>query len=351
MELTVQTSHPYSIHIERGCLAQAGTRAAALFPAGAKALIISDSNVLPLYGDAFEQALTQSGFACFRYAFPAGETSKRLSVIEQIYGALTEHRFTRSDFIVALGGGVTGDMAGFGAATYLRGIRFMQVPTTLLAQIDSSVGGKTGVDLPQGKNLVGAFHQPSLVLIDPNTLSTLPPRYYSDGMAEAVKAGCIKNSALFDLICGSNAESSMEEIIFQCVDMKRSVVEQDEFDTGERMLLNFGHTFGHALEKIYDFKKYSHGEAVGIGMVKMTRLSEAAGLTKPGTAALIAAALKKFGLPTEDDTPMAQILEAASLDKKSGGNAIQIILINEIGSSFIRRFTREEMKVFCEVAK
>ena len=351
MELTVHTSHPYNILIERGCLEQAGTRAKELFAPGAKALIVSDSNVLPLYGGAVERALTESGFSCFRFAFPAGESSKRLSVIEQIYGVLAENRFTRSDFVVALGGGVTGDMAGFAAATFLRGIRFIQIPTTLLAQIDSSVGGKTGVDLPQGKNLVGAFHQPALVLIDPDTQRTLPPRYFSDGMGEAVKYGCIKSRPLFDLIRDTEIHQSMEEMIFRCVDIKREVVERDEFDTGERMLLNFGHTFGHALEKLYHFEKLSHGEAVGIGMVLMTKFGEKAGLTKPGTADELTAVLQKFNLPTQDGMELKKILEATAVDKKSSGNAIHIILLKEIGDSFVKRLTREELAGFCGVAK
>lgn len=168
----------------------------------------------------------------------------------------------------------------------------MQIPTTLLAQIDSSVGGKTGVDLPQGKNLVGAFHQPALVLIDPNTLDTLPSRYFSDGMGEAIKYGCIRSRALFDLIQNTDIHKNIEEMIFQCADIKRGIVERDEFDTGERMLLNFGHTFGHALEKLYHFEKLSHGEAVGIGMAMMAEYGEAAGDTKPGTAKEITSALK-----------------------------------------------------------
>lgn len=349
MELSVHTTQSYHIIIERGCMEQTGTRAKELFKPGAKALIVSDTNVLPLYGERVAHCLSGNGFSCAQFAFPAGETSKRLSTIEQIYAVLAENRFTRSDFIVALGGGVTGDMAGFAAATYLRGIRFIQVPTTLLAQIDSSVGGKTGVDLPQGKNLVGAFHQPSLVLIDPDTLQTLPQRYFSDGMGEAIKCGCIKSRALFDLIQNTDITNHIEEMIFRCVDIKREVVERDEFDTGERMLLNFGHTFGHALEKLYHFKKLSHGEAVGIGMVMMAEYGEAAGVTKPGAAQEIIRALKKYNLPIEDDMAMDKILEATALDKKSSGGAINVILLKEIGESFVNRLSRPELAEFCGV--
>lgn len=340
MELTVNTSGSYQIIIARGCMDEIGARAGKLFKPGAKAVVISDSNVLPLYGERIMESLKAAGFAASLLSFPAGEESKRLSCIEKMYAECAAQKLTRSDFIVALGGGVTGDMAGFAAATYLRGIPFIQIPTSLLAQIDSSVGGKTGVDLPQGKNLVGAFHQPALVLIDPDTLSTLPPRYFSDGMAEAIKYGCIKSRELFDMIVREDISQNIEELIFRCVDSKRAVVEQDEFDTGDRMLLNFGHTFGHALEKLYDFKKLSHGEAVGIGMVMMAACGENAGITKAGTANEIIAALKKYNLPVKDEMPINRILEATALDKKSSGSMISLIMLKEIGESFVDQVYR-----------
>ncbi|MBW7572594.1 3-dehydroquinate synthase [Caproiciproducens faecalis] len=335
MELTVRTSGTYRIMIERGCMDAVGERAGELFKPGAKAVVISDSNVLPLYGKRILNSLEAAGFSASLFSFPAGEESKRLSSIEAMYAECAARGLTRSDFLVALGGGVTGDMAGFAAATFLRGIPFIQIPTTLLAQIDSSVGGKTGVDLPQGKNLVGAFHQPALVLIDPDTLSTLSPRYFSDGMAEAIKYGCIKSRELFDMILREDVSQKIEELIFRCVDIKREVVERDEFDTGERMLLNFGHTFGHALEKLYDFKKLSHGEAVGIGMVMMAKCGESKGITKAGTANEIIAALEKYNLPTKDEMPAGRVIEATALDKKNSGNRISLILLKEIGESFV----------------
>lgn len=340
MELTVHTSGAYRIIIERGCMDAAGARAGELFKASAKTVVIGDSNVLPLYGKRVLDSLEAAGFSASLFSFSAGEESKRLSSIEAMYAECAARGLTRSDFIVALGGGVTGDMAGFAAATFLRGIPFIQIPTTLLAQIDSSVGGKTGVDLPQGKNLVGAFHQPRLVLIDPDTLSTLPPRYFSDGMAEAIKYGCIKSRVLFDMIVREEISQKIEELIFHCVDIKREVVERDEFDTGERMLLNFGHTFGHALEKLYDFKKLSHGEAVGIGMVMMAKCGENAGITKAGTTDEIIAALKKYNLPVTDEMPVNRILEATALDKKSSGGMISLIMLREIGESFVDHVSR-----------
>ena len=252
MELTVNTSKRYTIRIERGALDQLGAYCASLFAPGKKAVVITDTHVAPLYLERVSTSLRNAGFDVTSCAFPAGEPSKRLSTIEGIYGHMAQAHITRSDFAVALGGGVTGDMAGFAAASYLRGIPFVQVPTTLLSQVDSSVGGKTGVDLPQGKNLVGAFWQPSFVLIDPDTLNTLSPHFFADGMGEVIKYGCIKSRALFDLLIETeDITSIMEDVIYRCVDIKRDVVERDEFDTGESGLLNYGHTLGQALEKLH----------------------------------------------------------------------------------------------------
>lgn len=341
MELTVKTSKIYKIIIERGCINQIGAHTKPLFKPGSKAFIISDTNVFPLYGAHAAASLQTAGFSTATFIFPAGELSKRFSAIEEMYAALAKSGLTRGDFIVALGGGVTGDMAGFAAATYLRGIPFIQVPTSLLAQIDSSVGGKTAVDLPQGKNLVGAFHQPCLVLIDPDTLGTLPPRYFSDGMGEAIKCGCIRSRQLFDLICKEDIHQNIEQLIYRCVDIKRVVVEHDEFDTGERMILNFGHTFGHALEKLHHFGKLSHGEAVGIGMVMMAKCGEGAGITKAGTTDEITIALKKYGLPVEDNMPINEILAATALDKKRSGGMIGLIMLKEIGDGFVDQINCE----------
>ncbi|QEY35607.1 3-dehydroquinate synthase [Caproiciproducens galactitolivorans] len=348
-ELTVNTSKSYKIQIERGCLGKTGKLAERLFKPGAKAVLVSDSNVLPLYGERVKQSLEAAGFSVHTFAFPAGEESKQLSCIAQIYSECAKHRLTRSDFLVALGGGVTGDMTGFAAATYLRGIPFIQIPTSLLAQIDSSVGGKTAVDLPQGKNLVGAFHQPCLVLIDPDTLETLPQRFLSDGMAEAIKYGCIKSRELFDMIYKEDIRQNMEELIYRCVDIKREIVQRDEFDTGERMLLNFGHTFGHALEKLYGFSKLSHGEAVGIGMVMMAKCGESMGITKPGTTNEIIAALRKFQLPTSDPMPIDQILSATAFDKKNSGGMIGLILLKQIGEGFVDQIYRDRLAELTEV--
>ena len=351
MELTVKTSAPYRIVIERGCLAKTGDYAAELFPRGARAVVVGDSNVLPLYGETAAASLRAAGFAAGTFEFPAGEESKRLSSIEEIYRRFAQNGLTRGDFAVALGGGVTGDMTGFAAATWLRGIPFLQIPTSLLAQIDSSVGGKTGVDLPEGKNLVGAFHQPSLVLIDPDTLATLPPLFFSDGMGEAVKYGCIRSRELFDRIGDADAREDMETMIAQCVDIKRVTVEHDEFDNGERMLLNFGHTFGHALEKLYGYRKLTHGAAVGIGMVMMARMGEAWKMTEPGTADEIASVLRKYGLPDRDGMDLDKILDATASDKKSRGDRISLVLLKRIGDGFVYTVPREKFRVLAGALK
>lgn len=349
MELTVNTSKRYTIRIERGALDQLGAYCASLFAPGKKAVVITDTHVAPLYLERVSTSLRNAGFDVTSCAFPAGEPSKRLSTIEGIYGHMAQAHITRSDFAVALGGGVTGDMAGFAAASYLRGIPFVQVPTTLLSQVDSSVGGKTGVDLPQGKNLVGAFWQPSFVLIDPDTLNTLSPHFFADGMGEVIKYGCIKSRALFDLLVGTeDITSIMEDVIYRCVDIKRDVVERDEFDTGERALLNFGHTFGHALEKLHQYQGLSHGAAVGIGMVMMARLGEKAGFTAPGTADKIAAALEKYHLPVHSDLPLSQIVEATASDKKSTGSSIHLVLLKDIGESFVHKVARSDLAALAE---
>lgn len=349
MELTVNTSKRYTIRIERGALDQLGAYCASLFAPGKKAVVITDTHVAPLYLERISTSLRNAGFDVTSCAFPAGEPSKCLSTIEGIYGHMAQAHITRSDFAVALGGGVTGDMAGFAAASYLRGIPFVQVPTTLLSQVDSSVGGKTGVDLPQGKNLVGAFWQPSFVLIDPDTLNTLSPHFFADGMGEVIKYGCIKSRALFDLLIETeDITSIMEDVIYRCVDIKRDVVERDEFDTGERALLNFGHTFGHALEKLHQYQGLSHGAAVGIGMVMMARLGEKAGFTAPGTADKIAAALEKYHLPVHSDLPLSQIVEATASDKKSTGSSINLVLLKDIGESFVHKVARSDLAALAE---
>lgn len=345
--LTVHTSTPYEIHIGRGLLDSCGEQIRRICAAG-KAVILCDSNLSSLYAGRVEASLRCAGFEVSRFVFPAGEGSKRLETVSAIYSHLAAHKLTRSDLLVALGGGVTGDLTGFAAATYLRGIDFVGIPTSLLAQIDSSVGGKTGFDLPEGKNLVGAFWQPRLVLIDPDTLSTLLPRFFSDGMAEAIKYGCIRSRSLLERISRKEAKPALEELIFECVDIKRALVEEDERDTGSRMLLNFGHTAGHAIEKLQNYSGFSHGEAVAAGMVLLCRAGEEAGITEPGTTELLISVLKQYGLPVSSGFPAQMLAQEALLDKKSAGAKIRLVLLKRAGEGMLFSLPHSELAAFLQ---
>lgn len=333
-------SNSYKIKIHKGSLAEAGSLIRGVSRA-AKAAVITDDTVDGLYGSVLEQKLSAAGFAVRRIAFPHGEESKSLATLAQVYDELADFGLTRSDLIVTLGGGVPGDLGGLAAATYMRGIPFVQIPTTLLAQVDSSVGGKVAVDLPAGKNLVGAFYQPKLVIIDPEMLSTLPARYLHDGLAEVIKYGAFGDAKLFEqlesLMDDKDLLDNIEPIITRCCEIKARIVERDEHDTGERMVLNFGHTIGHAVEKAFHYHTYTHGEAVGIGMVRMTRRTEERGITAKGTAARIEALLRKFALPTEAEVSTAYIREAIALDKKKSGSSISIVVLDRIGQCHIEK--------------
>lgn len=332
----VNTGNPYDIFIERGIAGDCGKYIKKLSSAK-KVTVITDSNVAKLYLQKVVNSLEKEGFEVKSHIFSAGEESKNLNSISAMYNTLAEFRMTRKDIIVALGGGVTGDMAGFAAASYLRGINFVQIPTSLLAQVDSSVGGKTGVDLPHGKNLVGAFHQPIAVLIDPDTLKTLPDAYFCDGMAEVIKYGCIKDDKFFDRLCKEDAREHIEDVIEACVSIKRDVVSRDERESGERMLLNFGHTLGHAIEKIYNFKGISHGMAVAVGMVLISAAGERAGITQKCTTEKITRLCLKYGLPVSDNASLEQMAQAAAGDKKTEGSSINLVLLKSIGDSFTRK--------------
>ncbi len=348
--IDVKTGRPYQILIERNLLPKAGEYIRPLTKA-VRAVIVSDTNVAPLYADTVEQSLKDNGFETSVFVFKAGEESKRLSTIEQMYAHFFENNITRTDIVVALGGGVTGDMAGFAAASYLRGIDFVQIPTSLLAQVDSSVGGKTAVDLTVGKNLVGAFWQPILVLIDSETLNTLPEKFYTDGLGEVVKYGCIRDKQLFERLENQNAKDCIDDVIETCVTIKRDVVENDERDTGERAILNFGHTFGHALEKLNHYSGLTHGEAVGIGAELLTRISEEKGMTAPGTAERLKNLLTKYNLPTSTDFPLEEIVEATRGDKKSTGKAVNFIFLKEIGECYIQKIETKDFENFFGLKK
>lgn len=308
-----------------------------------KIAIITDKTVDALYGNEVTNILETNGFDVVKIAIEPGEISKSFLNLTSIYEKLIEFKIRRSDLIIALGGGVVGDLAGFVAATYLRGIDFIQIPTTLLAQVDSSVGGKVGVDLHLGKNLVGAFYHPKRVYIFSEFLNTLSDRVFSDGLAEVIKYGCIRDKEIFYMIEKVNDRKSLMEniegIIYKCCSIKSTIVENDEMDKGERMILNFGHTLGHAIEKYFCYSKYTHGEAVAIGMYKITKISEELGLTANGTADMIRNILEKYKLPFEWEgiEDESEILNAITNDKKNFNKDLNLILISKIGEAYIKK--------------
>ena len=339
MKLTVDLGpNSYPIHIENGILAKTGELVSEVF-SGKKIMIVSDDNVFPLYGEIITKALSDSGFESHSFVLPHGEPTKSFQSLPKIYEALINAKLTRSDLLIALGGGVIGDLAGFAASSYLRGIKFVQIPTSLLAQVDSSVGGKVAVDLPQGKNLVGAFYHPKAVIIDPDVLNTLPDHFISDGMGEVIKYGCIKDKELFELLCRHTSfddlKPKLTQIIARCVDIKRIVVEADQFDLGERILLNFGHTLAHTIEQHFNYERESHGEAVGIGMYQITKIAEEKGLTTSGCAEQIKKALEIYKLPDNSNLPIDVLTDAISLDKKNLNNHLNVVLLHDIGDSYV----------------
>jgi len=343
--IKVNAGRGYDILIESGIISNCAQYIKKVKNAK-KVCLISDTNVIKLYGKVVEQSLTSNGFEVIRFVYEAGEQSKTTATVISMVEFMAENEMTRDDLVVALGGGVCGDMAGFAAAIYLRGIDFVQIPTSLLAQVDSSVGGKTAVDLPQGKNLCGAFHQPILVLIDTEVLKTLSFRFFSDGMAEAIKMGCIKSASLFEKIDRMNLNKELEDIIFECVSLKAGVVERDEKEHGERALLNFGHTVGHAIEKLHNFEGITHGEAVGIGMLLICEAAEKNGLTEKGTRDKIEAVLKKYSLPTNDENSLEDIIKAMNADKKRTAGGIKFVFVSEIGEGFIKPIEYKNIERF-----
>lgn len=318
------------------------------------AAIVTDDNVAPLYLAQVKASLDRAGLRHASIVLPHGEPTKCLAQLSNLYDFLCESHITRKDAIVALGGGVIGDLAGLAAATFLRGVHFVQVPTTLLAQVDSSVGGKVAVDLPQGKNLVGAFYQPAMVLCCPDTLNTLTEHFWRDGLGEVVKYGCIGDAELFRLLenCAPGGRPALmahiDVILQRCIQAKANVVAQDEHDTGLRMTLNFGHTIGHAVETCQHYAGLSHGEAVALGMAVMTRLTESRGMTAPDTAARLEKLLMALGLPTQlPDTPTADLLSAMGMDKKAAGKALRVIVLDEIGAC---RIYTTDVSFFADMA-
>lgn len=335
MEINAGT---YRIIAERGSLSALGSLAAeTLRPC--RALIVSDDRVFPLYGKAAADSLAAAGFVTAApFVFPHGEQSKTFAVLEALLAHLAEEEMTRSDVLFALGGGVTGDLTGFAAAVWLRGVRFVQIPTSLLAMVDSSVGGKTAVDLPAGKNLAGAFHEPSLVVCDPDLLATLPEECFADGMAEIVKMGMLGDAELLPLL-KAGAKSRLTEVIVRAVSDKRDVVSRDLYDRGERQKLNFGHTFGHAIELLSDYG-VSHGQAVASGMALITNFAVKSGFCPPETNEMLLDLLRQYALPAElwrEYSPDV-LCRAALHDKKRRGGGITLVLPRSAGSCELREF-------------
>ena len=344
--ITVNASRRYEVKIGHGLLDTLGQEAAAVLRTG-KAAIVSDSNVWPLYGERAAASLHSAGFQTISYVFPAGEESKNGNTYLDLLNFLAENHITRSDCIIALGGGVVGDLAGFAAATFLRGIAYIQVPTTLLAAVDSSVGGKTAIDLTAGKNLCGAFYQPRLVLCDPDALNTLPQDIFRDGCAEVIKYGILYDPALFAHLEEKQLSFDREWVIARCVELKRDVVAKDEFDTGERMRLNLGHTIGHGVEANSHFT-VSHGKAVAIGTAIVSRSAEKHGICPPPVCQRILDILKSFGLPTDATCCAQDIYTSALSDKKRSGGTVNLIIPERIGFCRIQPTAVEQLLSFIE---
>lgn len=312
-----------------GLLAASGERIAAV-TGRCIAALVTESTVAPLYAGKVRASLERAGFRVEQFVFPAGETSKNLDVYGQLLAFLADKRLTRGDILVALGGGVTGDLGGFAAATYQRGIRFVQLPTTLLSAVDSSVGGKTAVDLPAGKNLVGSFYQPSLVLCDPEALETLPETVFRDGCAEVIKCAVLSGEDFFASLERTPIRNQVEDVIARCVTLKRDVVAEDEFDTGARRLLNLGHSVGHAIELCSAYT-VSHGSAVARGLAIIAAASARKGYCTQETAARIKALLERHGLATASPYDARALFEASFADKKREGDTLRLVVPYAMG--------------------
>lgn len=342
----VDVSGSYCVHIGAGLLADLGAQVQTIAK-GRTAVIVSDDTVNALYGDRAEVSLAQTGFTVRRFVFPHGESSKNGTTYLNLLQFLAEQSVTRSDLLVALGGGVTGDLTGFAAATFLRGIRFVQVPTTLLAAVDSSVGGKTGIDLPAGKNLAGAFYQPKLVLCDYNTLNTLPPEIFADGCAEVIKYSILGSPALYDHLLCKGPDFDTEAVIAECVTMKRDVVKDDEFDTGRRQLLNLGHTVAHGIEACSNYT-ISHGRAVAMGMAIIARAAARKGYCTADCAEAIERVIERFGLPVETAYTAPELTRWALSDKKRTGGTITLVVPREIGRCDLVKVPVTELQSWME---
>ena len=337
----------YDILIQPGLLPQTGGYICSVLPGARKAALVTDSHVAPLYGEIVAHSLSLAGFQVETFVVPAGEESKCSDQLAKLWSGFARFGLTRTDCVVALGGGVVGDLAGFAAATMLRGVAFIQIPTTLLAQVDSSVGGKVAIDLPEGKNLAGAFYQPRLVLMDPTTLDTLPDETFADGMAEVIKYGCIADQSFLEFL-GQHATRSaimanIGHVLHTCCRIKAEVVAEDELDTGRRMILNFGHTLGHAYELAGHYRTYTHGQGVAAGMVRAAELGISLGLTPAHLSGSIARLVSAFGLPTAIPCTQADYAAAIGLDKKGAGSSISLILLDRPGHAVAYPMEKQQL--------
>jgi len=349
----IKVSREYDVLTGEGLLDQTGTLVKEVAPDALKALIVTESNVAPLYMNLVKHRLEEAGLEVYTYVFEAGEQSKNINSIAGMWGTMAKAGFTRTDIVAALGGGVTGDMAGFAAASFLRGIKVIQMPTSLLAMVDASIGGKTGIDLPEGKNQVGAFWQPSMVIEDTSCLKTLPDEVFTEGMAEVIKYAYIMDVPLYDLLA-SNADKGvkirqdselMEKIVGMCAADKADVIMGDEFDNGRRQTLNYGHTVGHVIERNNNFA-LAHGVCVAKGMGIIIDACVKAGRLDAAKAQKMKDLIKAYGLPTEDGITAGEAVSGAMNDKKKRGNTLSVILVTDIGVSEIVKMTPGEFEEF-----
>ena len=345
--IPVSTGVPYDVVVGAGVVGEMAAFVKSAFPKAAKVAVVTDSNVDRLHGDRVVRMLEDGGLRVERIVFPAGEKSKNLETYAELVRSLAALRFSRKDLVVALGGGVTGDMAGFAAATYMRKIDFIQVPTTLLAMVDSSVGGKTAVDIPEGKNLVGAFHQPRAVFCDPAFLETLSERWRMDGMGEVVKYAMLGDAALFARLEANPREPISTADIARCIEMKRDVVSRDEFETGERKTLNLGHTFGHAIEKLSDFT-VTHGCAVATGLAMAARAAVKLGVLSATDGTRIESLLSAMGYETRSRYSPDDLAKAMGGDKKAAAGSVDLILPTAIGTCMIRPTSLGDLSALCQ---
>lgn len=347
-KVKVSASSQYDIVIGKGLLDRVGKLVKEI-KKNCKAVIVTDSNVDVLYSERLKKSLEQEGYEVLKFTFKAGEKSKNATTFIEILEALAKWKVTRSDLLIALGGGVVGDITGFAASCYLRGVDFIQVPTTILAAVDSSVGGKTAIDLEAGKNLAGAFYQPRIVICDTETFDTLDEKEISCGYAEVIKYAILFDEKFFCELEEGNGD--IETVVEKCVTFKRDVVARDEFDRGERKLLNLGHTAAHGIEKMSDFT-VTHGQAVASGIVIATKIAENTGVCKKDLHKRISGVLEKYKLPVNSDISAGELYEASLSDKKRENGIITLVLPEKIGKCRLADVDVNELKeLFKEAQK